>query len=104
MTRIITNVEIAKALAKEFGIQYMSQEYIELLDGVDIGRGPEEEDIPVEESIIEQYIESYRASIEADNEICEQAHRAMIREMRRWGTDESVIEQYIKDFRASIEE
>ena len=64
MTRIIKNVEIAKAVANEFGIQYMSQEYIDLLDGIDIERSPEQEEIPVEESIIEQYIEGFRASIE----------------------------------------
>ena len=64
MKRTINNVEIAKAVANEFGIQYMSQEYLDLLDSIDIGRSPEQEEIPVEESIIEQYIENYRASIE----------------------------------------
>ena len=36
MARIIKNVEIAKAIAEEFDIQYMSQEYLDLLDGIDI--------------------------------------------------------------------
>lgn len=59
MTRIIKNVEIAKAVADE-----LNMNFAEVLDEIDIEREPEQEEIPVEESIVETYIEGFRASIE----------------------------------------
>ena len=59
MARIIKNVEIAKAVADE-----LNMNFAEVLEDIDIERDPEQEEIPVEESIIEQYIDGFRASIE----------------------------------------
>ena len=59
MKRIIKNTEIAKAVADE-----LNMNFAEVLDEIDIERDPEQEEIPVEESIIEQYIAGFCASIE----------------------------------------
>lgn len=59
MTRIIKNTEIAKEVADKLNLNFA-----EVLEDIDIERDPEQEEIPVEESIIEQYIEGFRASIE----------------------------------------
>lgn len=59
MTRIIKNAEIAKEVADKLNLNFA-----EVLEDIDIERDPEQEEVPVEESIIETFVEGFRANIE----------------------------------------
>lgn len=61
--RIITNIEIAKAVEaalEEHGLEARGN----ILDEIDIERSPEDEEIPVNPEIIQQFINGFLAECE----------------------------------------
>ncbi len=65
MKKIIKNTEIADAVLAALEEKGYEMDYSKILDDIDISRDPEDEEIPVEESIIEEYIGSFLTSAEA---------------------------------------
>ena len=68
MKKIIKNTEIADAVLAALEEKGYEMDYSKILDTIDIGRDPEEEEIPVEESIIESYTGSFLEAAEAEAE------------------------------------
>lgn len=66
--RIIKNTEIADAVLAALKEKGYEMDYSRILDDIDIGRDPEEEEIPVEESVIRSYISGFLESAEAEVE------------------------------------
>lgn len=66
--RIIKNTEIADAVLAALEEKGYEIDYNRILDGIDIGRDPEEEEIPVEEFIIKNYIGGFLEAAEAEAE------------------------------------
>lgn len=66
--RIIKNTEIAEAVEAALEEKGYEMDYSDILDDIDIGRDPEEEEIPVEESIVAEYVGAFLTSAEADAE------------------------------------
>lgn len=65
--RIIKNVEIAEAVEaalEERGIEWTRRNSI--LDEIDIARGPEEEELPADPSIIQSFILGFIAECEEE--------------------------------------
>lgn len=68
MKKIIKNTEIADAVLAALEEKGYEMDYNDILDQIDIGRDPEEEEIPAEESIIENYTGSFLEAAEAEAE------------------------------------
>jgi hypothetical protein len=68
MKKIITNHEIAKkvieALDADKEHEYEKISLEKLVDLIDLGRSPEEEAEPVDEEVLNRYIEGYKESLE----------------------------------------
>lgn len=64
MKKIITNIEIAKAVVDALEENGIEVSFNRILDEIDIGREPEEEKIPTEPEIINQYINGFLAEYE----------------------------------------
>lgn len=59
---IITNVEIAKMVAKR------GYDYEAALEGIDAGRTPEEEELEITEAEVENMVDAICLSFECENE------------------------------------
>lgn len=66
--RVIKNVEIAEAVEAALEEKGYEMDYSRILDDIDISRDPEEEEIPVAESIIDDCISSFLEAAEAEAE------------------------------------
>lgn len=64
MKKIITNIEIANAVVDALEANGIEVSFNRILDEIDIGREPEEEKIPENPEIINQYINSFLAEYE----------------------------------------
>lgn len=64
MKKIITNVEIAKAVVDALEENGIEVSFNRILDEIDIGREPEEEKILENPEIINQYINGFLAEYE----------------------------------------
>lgn len=64
MKKIITNVEIAKAVVDALEENGIEVSFNRILDEIDIGREPEEEKILENPEIISQYINGFLAEYE----------------------------------------
>lgn len=64
MKKIITNIEIANAVEAALEENGIEVSFNRILDEIDIGREPEEEKIPENPEIINQYINGFLAEYE----------------------------------------
>lgn len=64
MKKIITNIEIANAVVDALEANGIEVSFNRILDEIDIGREPEEEKIPENPEIINQYINGFLAEYE----------------------------------------
>lgn len=68
MKKIIKNTEIADAVLAALEEKGYEMDYNRILDAIDVSRDPEEEEIPVEESIIKNCIGRFLEAAEAEAE------------------------------------
>ena len=68
MKKIIKNTEIADAVLAALEEQGYEMNYSDILNKIDISRDPEEEEIPVAESIINDCISNFLEAAEAEAE------------------------------------
>lgn len=66
MKRIISNIEIARAVIES--LEEAGFHPVGVLEDIDIGRSPEEEENPVNDNIIDDYIAGFLAQYEAQED------------------------------------